>query len=476
MERAEALREAFLEDLRAFLSIDSVEDLSTAGEGKPFGEGVAQALSFLLGKAHADGFRVKNLDGFAGTMEYGDGQEMVGVLAHVDVVPVGDDWTTPPFSPDVRDGRIYARGAIDDKGPALAAYYGMRLVRDAGLPLSKRIRYIVGTDEESGWLCMKHYEKVAEMPEVGFSPDADFPIVHAEKGQINPTLRLEAVGEKQEAEDALTGGWVLERFAAGDRVNMVPDRAEAVVVVTGLEDAGTVSVEDVSKRFSAFLEAQQVAGSLSVDGERLVFFLEGKAAHGMEPEKGLNAGTLLAAFLQELPFAGRAEAFLRLAGGLHQDHFGAGLELACADEATGPLTVNTGVLQYSLEEGPVVKLNIRYPATASVEGLVDKIQAQVVRLGWVVSECRTSKSHYVPKDHPAIQTLQRVYQEQTGEEPTLLSTGGATYARSMKYGVAFGAVFPGQEMTAHQKDEYAAVDDLVRAMALYAQGMYELAR
>ena len=463
MKLAEQHRDEFIEELKAILSIDSVEDMTTAAEGRPFGIGVAEALDFMLQRGEQDGFATKNLDGYAGIIEFGEGEDMVGVLGHVDVVPAGNGWTTLPFQPDIRDGRIYARGAIDDKGPTLAAYFAMRIVRDLGLPLSKRVRFIVGTDEESGWLCMKHYEQVETFPEIGFSPDSDFPIIHAEKGQINPVLSL-----PEGAEDDETATYVLRSFHAGERVNMVPDQATATVVVA---DASQAEAE-----FAAFLENQQASGKLTVTDGGFTVALEGKAAHGMEPQFGLNAGTLLAAFLNGLSFAGKGRKFLSLlADVLHEDHFGERLGVACADAVTGPLTVNSGILQY--DEGQAkVTLNVRYPATIGAEERVNVLRACVAALGWEVASVRSSKSHFVPQDHPAIQTLQRVYQEQTGQEPTLLTSGGATYARSMKHGVAYGAVFPGEEMTAHQRNEYANLDSMLKAMAIYAQAIYELAK
>ncbi|TCP48664.1 succinyl-diaminopimelate desuccinylase [Tumebacillus sp. BK434] len=459
---AEQHREQFLKELIQFLSINSVEEMTTATEVQPFGAGVAQALDFLLHQATQDGFHTRNYEGYAGTIDYGQADEQVGILAHVDVVPAGDpaEWTTPPFQPDIRNGRIYARGAIDDKGPALAAYYALKIVRDTGLPLTKQIRYIIGTDEESGWLCMKRYGELATFPEIGFSPDADFPIIHAEKGQINPTITL----PPEQDQDAPL---LLRSFTAGERVNMVPDSAVAVIE-TKL---------DLSAQFTSFLKKYDLRGIDISTGTTFTLIVNGQSAHGMNPQTGRNAGTWLASFLHELPFTGTAIKFLHfLANTLHEDHHGDRLGVACADEVTGNLTVNPGVLSYDQDSGGVIKLNIRYPATISPEERVQRLREKLQMLDLHLADVRTSKSHYVPQDHPAIQTLQRVYRDQTGQEPTLLSSGGATYARSLKYGVAFGAVFPGETMTAHQTDEYATVDSLIKAMALYAQAIYELAK
>jgi succinyl-diaminopimelate desuccinylase len=471
-QKALAQREAYLETLQSFLRINSIEDMSTAGPGKPFGDGVAQALNFMLELGRSDGFAVKNLEGYAGYVEHGEGEEEVGVLVHVDVVTVGEGWTTPPFEPHIRDGKIYARGAIDNKGPALAAFFALRLLKQSGLPLTKRVRLIIGTDEESGWLCMKHYAEREVLPEIGFSPDASFPIIHAEKGQINPTLMLAA-----QPGAAADEGWQLLSFASGDQGNSVPDKATASVMVPAGAEAKSAAAA-VTERWNAFLLASGVTGRLEPRApDVLAFQLDGKPAHGMEPFNGVNAGTLLARFLYDYPFAGTDRLFLRfLAEVLHEDHYGERLNVACQDEVSGALTVNAGILRYTRSEGGLVRLNIRYPATLAPEPYVERLMARIQELGWMLSSVRTSKSHYVPADHPVIRTLSRVYEQHTGAPARLLASGGATYAKTLKAGVAFGPVFPGKESTAHLADEYAEIDDLLQAMAIYAQAMYELAK
>lgn len=473
-QQAKLQQVEYLENLKSFLSINSIEDMTTAMEGKPFGEGVAKALEFLLAQAEVDGFRTKNLEGYAGYIEYGEGEEEVGVLVHVDVVTVGDGWISPPFSPTIRDGKIYARGAIDDKGPGLAAYYALKMVRDSGLPLSKRIRFIIGTDEESGWLCMKRYGELEQLPEIGFSPDSSFPMVHAEKGQINPTLALDDTLLFEV--DTIGNLWELTSLVAGDQGNSVPELAKAVVTLSEQIDRES-QMAKVTEEFTRFLVENGVVGQVERESTALVFHVKGKPAHGMEPHEGINAGTMLAKFLYSYPFGGKDKAFLHLlAEVLHEDHFGVHFDLDCEDEVTGKLTVNVGILRYDQTYGATVRLNIRYPATVSVEERVQVFKAAVAKLGWSITNLRTSKAHYVPKDHPSIQILSRIYEEHTGEPAHLLSSGGATYARSLQAGIAYGPLFPGRESTAHQANEYADIDDLIKAMGIYAQAMYELAK
>jgi succinyl-diaminopimelate desuccinylase len=467
-------KDEYLETLKRFLAINSIEDMTTASEGKPFGEGVAQALEFLLQMGQADGFRTKNLEGYAGYIEYGEGEEEVGVLVHVDVVTVGEGWTTPPFEPHIRDGKMYARGAIDDKGPALAAYFALRLVKEAGLPLSRRIRLIIGTDEESGWLCMKRYQELEVLPEIGFSPDAEFPMIHAEKGQINPTLALIPAAREDEASG---DSWKLLSFVSGDQGNSVPEKADALVRLPETADPEAVHLA-LSKQLEQYMLTHDVTGRVELTtSHTLLFHVKGKPAHGMEPYAGINAGTTLAHFLSPFPFAGQDRTFLHFLGEiLHLDHFGERLDVACEDGVTGKLTVNAGILRYEREKEATVRLNIRYPATLTAEPYVKRLEARVNELGWTFANVSTSKSHYVPHDHPVIQTLSRVYEEHTGQPATLLSSGGATYAKLLKAGVAYGPVFPGKHSTAHLTDEYAEIDDLLRAMGIYAQAMYELAK
>jgi len=466
-ELSQLQRDAFLADLQRFLAINSIEDMTTAEEGKPFGAGVAEALDYMLERGRADGYVTRNVDGYAGVIEYGEGPEEIGVLVHIDLVTVGEGWTTPPFEPSIRDGKIYARGALDDKGPALAAYYAMNMVKDSGLPLSKKVRFIIGTDEESGWLCMKHFLEKETLPQVGFSPDASFPIIHAEKGQINPTLTLPPDSE------IAAGGLQLLSFVSGNQGNSVPDRAVAIV------SAGEPSIlQEMLEKWPAFVTEQSTTGEAVIDEDKnLKLTLYGINAHGMEPQIGKNAGTTLACFLRQFAFEGSAYSYISLLSNtLHEDYYAERLGLACEDEVTGKLTVNAGILRYSPAEGGTARLNIRYPATISREERVERLKERVAEMGLTIAELRTSTSHYVPSDHVVVQTLSRVYEEQTGMPAQLLSTGGATYAKMMSSGVAFGPLFPGKVSTAHQTDEHIEIEDLMRAMAIYAQAIYELAK
>ncbi|WP_242280506.1 dipeptidase PepV [Bacillus cereus group sp. BfR-BA-01428] len=455
-------KDDLIRDTQQFLQIKSVWEEESAKEGAPFGEGVEKALSFMLHKGETEGFTSKNLEGYAGHLEMGQGEELVGILCHVDVVPEGDGWTTPAYSADIRDGKIFARGAIDDKGPTMAAYYAMKIVKELGLPLSKRVRMILGTDEESNWKCVDHYFKNEEMPTIGFAPDADFPIINAEKG-------ISDIQVVQNGSEEKKGAYELVSFESGRRLNMVPDFAEAVV--TG-EDVNALTVA-----YEEYLQTAKKIGEAIVEGNTVTLQIKGISAHGSTPEKGENAGLLLANFLTTVALDGKANAFATFATETFTgDNFGEKATIAYKDEVSGPLTVNVGRLSYTKENGGNLGLNVRYPVTTNFEEMIAKLKEYVGTHGFAVADYSNSRPHHVDKDHVLIRTLQRVYEEQTGEKAELLAIGGGTYARSLKAGVAFGPLFPGKEELAHQKDEYIEIEDLLKATAIYAQAIHELAK
>ncbi len=455
-------KDDLIRDTQQFLQIKSVWEEESAKEGAPFGEGVEKALSFMLHKGETEGFASKNLEGYAGHLEMGQGEELVGILCHVDVVPEGDGWTTPAYSADIRDGKIFARGAIDDKGPTMAAYYAMKIVKELGLPLSKRVRMILGTDEESNWKCVDHYFKNEEMPTIGFAPDADFPIINAEKG-------ISDIQVVQSGSEEKKGTYELVSFESGRRLNMVPDFAEAII--TG-EDVNALTVA-----YEEYLQTAKKIGEAIVEGNTVTLQIKGISAHGSTPEKGENAGLLLANFLTTVALDGKGASFASFViETFTGDILGEKAGISYKDDISGPLTVNVGRLSYTKENGGNLGLNVRYPVTTNFEEMITKLKGYVGTHGFAVADYSNSRPHHVDKDHVLIRTLQRVYEEQTGEKAELLAIGGGTYARSLKAGVAFGPLFPGKEELAHQKDEYIEIEDLLKATAIYAQAIHELAK
>jgi len=455
---AESRKEELVSELQQLIQIESVLDQETSSEDAPFGEGPLKALQFLLSLGEQQGFTAKNVDNYAGHLEMGSGKELLGILCHVDVVPVGDSWTYPPFKGEIADGKLFGRGAIDDKGPTMAAYLAMKMVKDAGIELDKRIRMIIGTDEESGFRCVDHYFTKEEMPTIGFAPDADFPLINAEKGIA--ILDFSQKGILEEDEQIIA-------FKAGQRSNMVPDTANAI-----LQNVDS----SIEAEFASFLEKNSTDGTLTKEDDRYIIIMKGKAAHAMEPEKGRNAAVLLAKFLQNVVTTKGSQEFATfMVHTFDGDHYGSAIKLDYHDEMSGHTTLNPGVVLFHHKRGGHIQVSMRYSVSYAFEEKITEATHQTSQFGFALDVASNSAPHYVPEEDEFVQTLLKVYRKYTGDHSKPLSTGGGTYARTMKKGVAFGMLFPGEPDVAHQADEFVVVENLVKAAAIYAEAIVELA-
>lgn len=454
----EKRQDALLEDLFAMLKIESVRDESIATTEAPLGPGPKAGLDKFLEIGTRDGFETLNLDGLAGHIEFGEGDETLGILAHVDVMPAGNGWDTDPFTPVVKDGRIYARGASDDKGPGMAAYYGLKIIQELGLPVSKKVRFIIGTDEESGWRGMTHYLENMPEPDFGFSPDAFFPIINGEKGNITYFLNFNGSnGDKDQ----------LLEFDAGLRENMVPRDAKAVIKT---EDGA--EMEEV---FNDFIAANIVTGKMERNNDIVTISMVGKAAHAQEPKNGENAGTFLALFLNQFNFGGDAANYLRLAADyLHRDSRMNNFSIAFTDDIMGDLTMNSGIFTFKADKGGQIALNFRFPKGMTEVDIKRGLENVTNEMNVAIEAGRLQGPHYVSPEDPLVKTLLGVYTKQTGEKAEGLVVGGGTYGRLLKRGVAFGAMFPGVPDTMHQANEFIPLDDVLKAASIYAEGIYEL--
>lgn len=459
-KEVESRKEELLEDLFTILRIDSVRDDEKATPEMPVGPGPKGALDAFLEIGKRDGFVTKNVGNLAGHIEFGQGEELMGVLGHVDVVPTGTGWETNPFEPVIKNNRVYARGSSDDKGPSMAGYYAIKIIRDLKLPVSKRVRMIIGTDEESGWQCMDYYLKHEEKPDFGFSPDADFPIINGEKG--NQSLYV-TIGNNLEG-----GKNQLIDFEAGMRENMVPQDAKVVFI--------SQEVEKIKTTWKTFIEANPITGSFSVEGKTVTIEAVGKSAHGMNPAAGVNAATYLAVFLNQFEFGGEAATYFKLITDyIHLDFAARDLGVAHTDAIMGELTMNAGIFSFTEKDGGKIALNFRYPTGVHANSLEDKIKETLEPLGVSVKKEGLGKEpHYVPADDPLVKTLLDVYEKHTGQKGQERSIGGGTYGRLMERGVAYGALFPDSIDTMHQANEFLALDDLFRATAIYADAIYQL--
>jgi succinyl-diaminopimelate desuccinylase len=446
-----------------------IKSLETKPEtDAPFGKEIKECLDRTLEICRELGFKTENFDGFAGHAEYGDGDEIVGILVHVDVVPEGSGWSHEPYGGEISDGKIYGRGTIDDKGPAVAAIYALKAVMDSGVKFNRKVRIIIGCDEESGrWGCMKHYFKHAEMPVCGFSPDADFPIINSEKGII--IFNLEKEFDKNQ--ESCCGGLKIKRIKGGNKVNMVPDYCECEIEMKkDFTERIEKTVEYMKSKFSSKLE-------LVIDDNKCIIKSYGLSAHGSTPEKGINAISQLVSCICKLPLCVSEQTayinFLDTHIGMETD--GRSFGAAMNDDVSGKLVFNLGTINISEEKGSV-GINIRYPVTKKGNDVYNILKAKSSEADIKVIEGDGKDPLYVPEDNFMIKILRKVYEDVTEQKAELISIGGGTYARAIKNAVAFGPLFPGKEETAHQKDEYIEIDDLIQCTKIYAEAIYELVK
>lgn len=453
-EKILTMQDEIVKSVQEAVKIKSVEEEEK--DGMPFGDGVQKALEHCLRLSESLGFKTVNVDNMIGYAEYGEGEEMVAVLGHLDIVPEGGGWTYPPYAAEIHDGKIYGRGTTDDKGPTIGALYALKAIKDLQLPLKRRVRVMFGLNEETGSKCVKHYvAKGGEIPVCGFTPDAEYPIINGEKGIVTCKYRRAL---KQE------GNLVLKSISGGIAANVVPSYAEAVIsapphkipaIKTWAEKTAEVQLEELA------------------DGLKITAC--GVSAHGSTPEKGVNAISLLLLFLQKLGFSGDMEEFLGFVNTcIGLDINGRGLGIYSEDEISGKFIFNLGTVCGN-SGGISIEINMRYPVTHTYEEFIDIFQEKM-RLGKMEEVyLRHKKSLYISPDTPFIKKLQKVYEEKTGDQADLISYGGGTYAKALDNIVAFGPIFRGQPMVEHKPDEYIKIDELIKNVQIMAAAIYELA-
>lgn len=458
-EKVNELKNEMIEDTREILKIRSVEDKPE--EGMPFGAGVNEALNKALNIAEKLGFKTVNLDGYVGYAEYGSGEEYITALGHLDVVPEGDGWIYPPYAAEIHKHRIYARGAVDDKGPIIAALYGLKAIKELKLPISKKIRIIFGCNEETGSKDIKYYNTKEKPPVAGFTPDAEYPIIYAEKGTLGFNFKNNL---KQ-----CTGDIIVRSIKGGVRPNMVPDNCKAVI---NAKDKG--KLVEYAKNFS---QNHNYEIEAVIVEDYVMLNTNGISAHGSLPHLGKNAIMQMLQFLGEIPII--QEELLEYIKFLNKfinfETDGTSLGVGFQDEASGKLSLNAGVINMN-ESNISLSIDIRYPVTIERNKIDDIIMKKAEESHIELENVRGHEPLYFPPHHPVILKLQKVYKEQTGKEATLLAIGGGTYAKSMNNIVAFGPVFPGGPDLAHQANEYIEIEDLILSCKIYANALYELAK
>ena len=451
----EALRGDIIETLQKWIRIPS-EKLPPE-PGAPFGAPLREMLTMALADAKRLGFATRDFDGYIGDVEMGQGDETMGILAHLDVVPAGDGWTVDPFGGEIIEGKLYGRGTSDDKGPAVAAMFAMKAVLDAGFVPKKKVRLILGCDEESGWDDIRHYQKHVAMPDFGFSPDAVYPVINTEKGIEQIRLTASFGGEE--------GAKIpVYSISSGERANVIPGQAVA-----------EIGCEDIAALEEALLETGLDVRAEKLAGGRVKLISTGVTGHASMPQHGRNAAGQLLLALKAIGAGGGCQAFINcLADGIGLDSTGKGLGVDGSDTISGPLTLNLGVLCVENGEGMAL-LDIRHPVLMNAEMIAKIIGIRVKEAGLKTSIVIMKAPLHVPAESEIVRSLLAVYAEVTGNEAYTISIGGGTYSRSMDNCVAFGCTFPGDPDLAHQAGEHFDLDKLLLNVRVFAHTIVRLA-
>ncbi len=459
----ESHREELLGKLKNWIAIPSVQAPKSA-ENAPFGPEVRKALDLFLADARGMGFDVKEFDGYCAHAQMGAGDKTMGILAHLDVVPAGDGWVHGPFGGEIQDGKFYGRGVSDDKGPALGALYAMRAVKEAGIPLKHRVRMIAGCDEETGMSDMRYYQQHSDLPDYGFSPDAEYPLINIEKGGLNLGLSADA--------DGVSGARIpLYRMEAGVRCNVVPGAATAEV------GTGSMPLSELKEKLAVVCKAHpgfELTAEATSEGKAKIT-ATGVSAHASLPHLGVNAAGMLLVALHELGAGGAAGRVLEgLSTVIGLTHDGAGLGIAISDAESGALTSNLGILRYDGLRLSV-ELDNRYPISANEQTMQQNASAAMAPWGVQVTLLRSHTPLHVPADSEVVRGLLEVYHEATGLPATPIAIGGGTYSRMMPQTVAFGIGFPGDQETCHMPDEYVDIDKYMLSVKIMARAIARLA-
>lgn len=446
-EEVEKRKSQLLADIETLCAVPSIYDDKTIDDNQPYGHACRQALDTMLEIGKRDGFVVHDENGYAGHIDIGEGDGTFGILGHLDVVPVNQTgWDSDPFHVIQKDGKIYGRGVADDKGPLLAGYYAAKIINDLQLPVKKRIRIIFGCDEERGSSCVKHYFEHNPYPDMGFTPDAEFPVVYGEKGMLGFTIS----GHKDK------NGLVA--MIAGERPNIVPE--ECIAIVEG-------NPKQYEESFKQFLSNHKTTGTIEEEGNCTKLIIKGKGAHASLPEDGVNAIMLLAKYLKTIV----NNDFVTFINECLADYYGQGLGIDYEGQM-GKLTMNLGVIKYVKEEG-TIQLDLRCPHEIDLD-LTAKHVASLCQKYGLQCESSITQPLYIDPKSELIQQLHKAYVDVTGDQSAPQAIGGGTYAKSMPNCVAFGCEFKDEDNAIHGNNENIKIESLLKSTEIFAKAIYNL--
>ena len=437
------IKDEMIQEIINLVRYESVS-IKSDNKEKPFGEECKKALEHILELGQKLGFNTKNIDGYCGYIEFGEGKELLGIIGHLDVVPATkeDGWTKDPYQAEIINNKLYGRGTSDDKGPVISCLYAMK-IGNSLKKLNKRVRLIIGLNEEQDWECIERYKQTEELPTISFSPDANFPCIYAEKGII--TLTIE--------NDFNLDDEILEFTTGNNAINVVPKTAHIIIKTNNLnkfEEEKDIIVEKIE--------------------DTIKITATGISSHAAFPTLGDNAATKLLKYINKIyknKFLTKLEEldFYNLENPLY-------LGGDSLTDESGTLTSNIGIINYENNK-LIIKTNLRVPIKTSFAELKNICNKSIDSIKYYFEG--ENEGLYVSKDSYLVKTLTRIFNETTNMNEEAIAIGGGTYARAFNNCVSFGMTFPNEEELCHQVNENIDIDNLLLATEIYTKAIIELA-
>lgn len=451
------------EIINNLIKLISFKSISTTNINSPFPFGMecSNCLHYVLDLAKSMGFKTKNVDEYCGYIEFGEGEELIGIVGHLDVVPANDGWKHDPFNADISEGKLYGRGSVDDKGPVIASLYAMKAVMD-NYKINKRVRLILGLNEEQNWKCIKYYKEHEEIPTFGFSPDANFPVIFAEKGILSSWF------ESDYNNSSIIK--ILSIDCNNNPFNVVPKICKIDLELSSIINK-RVFIEKIhlsNKKYNFNIEINE----LSINKVQIV--LNGEASHSAHPELGSNAISKLIIVLNELfnSYNCNCNIFQFFSDKINTELSGKSLGIDFKDES-GSLTLN--VAKFLFEDNKIkIGMNLRIPVTIKISEIEDKLKKEAEKYTVLSYSHSSMDPLHLSLENDLVKKLLDIYNQKTNSQEKPIAIGGGTFARAFDNFVSFGPTFPGDSDLCHQNDEYIEIEKLLLCANIYADAIYEL--
>lgn len=446
------------------IQIPSVISTSTNPQ-HPFGEPINDALEYMLTLGEHLGFRTKNVDGYCGYIEFGEGKDLIGIIGHLDVVPEGEDWKYPPFSGTISNNKIYGRGAMDDKGAVISSLFAMKSVMDT-CQVHKRVRLILGLNEENDWKCIDYYKAHEEAPTIGFSPDADFPCIHSEKAILTGYLKMDY--SPLLVQDII----IKEINSYGNAINVVPKICSSILKINSQKIAMNDFIENLR---SIIKKTNFEIDIYKIDEEEIKLTSYGIPSHAAHPDLGVNAISRLIIVLSKIFNFYKIKVSLLdfFTNYINTQYYGENLKINFEDNS-GKLTLNVGDF-YFKNNTLQIGLNLRIPITMNMLEIGNsfiKHTSSYLDIDFDIISYKPAL--YISKENKLVKTLCEIYNKETNSNLEPIAIGGATYARAFDNCISFGPNFPGEQDMCHQTNEFIAIDKLLLSCKIYAKAILAL--